>query len=238
MGSSSSELHQDTMKAFVSSLLVATALAAPADVGYVPAPAYAPAPAPYHPAPAYAPAPYHPEKVPPKPFAYEYGGADEYGRHFAKTETQDELGVVKGEYRVELPDGRVQIVSYHADHENGFIADVRYEGEGIPSLPTMPLLLPTLPTTPLLLLMLPTTPLLLLMLPTTPLLLPTLPTMSLLLPTLPTMPLLLPTMVFITLLQLLLTTLLSSLTMLQLMLPLLLVEDLHNNVQTKVNLFI
>merc|ERR1712012_1471442 len=88
MGSSSSELHQDTMKAFVSSLLVATALAAPADVGYVPAPAYAPAPAPYHPAPAYAPAPYHPEKVPPKPFAYEYGGADEYGRHFAKTETQ------------------------------------------------------------------------------------------------------------------------------------------------------
>ena len=30
---------------------------------------------------------------------------------------------------VELPDGRVQIVSYHADHENGFIADVRYEGE-------------------------------------------------------------------------------------------------------------
>ena len=114
--SSSSELHQDTMKviphiscvsisdhnfiflqAFVSSLLVATALAAPADVGYVPAPAYAPAPAPYHPAPAYAPAPYHPEKVPPKPFAYEYGGADEYGRHFAKTETQDELGVVKGE---------------------------------------------------------------------------------------------------------------------------------------------
>ena len=85
------------MQAFVSSLLVATALAAPADVGYVPAPAYAPAPAPYHPAPAYAPAPYHPEKVPPKPFAYEYGGADEYGRHFAKTETQDELGVVKGE---------------------------------------------------------------------------------------------------------------------------------------------
>merc|ERR1719195_2545391 len=102
------------MKAFVSSLLVASA------------PAYAPAP--YHPAPA----PYHPENVPPKPFAYEYGGADEYGRHFAKTETQDEYGVVQGEYRVELPDGRVQIVSYHADHENGFIADVRYEGEAHP----------------------------------------------------------------------------------------------------------
>merc|ERR1719266_1817991 len=121
------------MKAFVSSLLVASALAAPAVpvAPYAPAP-YAPAPAwppaPYHPAPA----PYHEEKVPPKPFAYEYGGADEYGRHFAKTETQDEYGVVQGEYRVELPDGRVQIVSYHADHENGFIADVRYEGEAHP----------------------------------------------------------------------------------------------------------
>ena len=33
-----------------------------------------------------------------------------------------------GEYRVELPDGRVQIVTYHADHEHGFIADVKYEG--------------------------------------------------------------------------------------------------------------
>merc|ERR1719493_417502 len=122
------------MKAFISSLLVATAMAAPANVGYAPVPApYAPVPAPYAPAPyAPAPAPYHPEKVPPKPFAYEYGGADEYGRHFAKTETQDEAGVVKGEYRVELPDGRVQIVSYHADHENGFIADVRYEGEAHP----------------------------------------------------------------------------------------------------------
>ena len=80
-------------QAFISSLLVATAMAAPANVGYAPAPApYAPAP--YHPAPA----PYHEEKIPPQPFAYEYGGADEYGRHFAKTETQDEYGVVKGKY--------------------------------------------------------------------------------------------------------------------------------------------
>merc|ERR1712130_85767 len=131
MGSSSSELQPTTMKAFIGTLLVASsALAAPANVGYAPAP-YAPAPAPYHPAPA----PYVEEKAPPKPFAYEYGGADEYGRHFAKTETQDEYGVVQGEYRVELPDGRVQIVSYHADHENGFIADVRYEGEAIPYAP-------------------------------------------------------------------------------------------------------
>ena len=30
-----------------------------------------------------------------------------------------------GEYRVELPDGRTQIVTYHADHEGGFVADVK-----------------------------------------------------------------------------------------------------------------
>ena len=36
---------------------------------------------------------------PPKPFAYEYGTVDDYGRHSAKTETQDEYGVVHGIYQ-------------------------------------------------------------------------------------------------------------------------------------------
>merc|ERR1712241_983916 len=72
------------------------------------------------------------ENYPAQPFTYEYGGADSYGRHFAKTESKDEAGVVKGEYRVELPDGRVQIVSYRADPELGYQADVRYEGEARP----------------------------------------------------------------------------------------------------------
>merc|ERR1719378_790518 len=133
------------MKLLISLLVVGTAVAdhgavhphaAPAPYHPAPAP-YHPAPAPYHPAPApYHPAkPYHEEKQPPKPFAYEYGGADDYGRHFAKTETQDEYGVVKGEYRVELPDGRTQIVTYSADHDNGFVADVKYEGEAHPYVP-------------------------------------------------------------------------------------------------------
>ena len=65
------------------------------------------------------------QDYPPQPFAYEYGGADKDGRHFAKTESKDEDGVVTGEYRYELPDGRVQIVSYRADPVHGYQADVR-----------------------------------------------------------------------------------------------------------------
>ena len=36
------------------------------------------------------------EKIPPKPFVYEYGGVDYDGKAFAKTESQDEYGVVSG----------------------------------------------------------------------------------------------------------------------------------------------
>ena len=40
------------------------------------------------------------ENYPAQPFTYEYGGADSAGRHFAKTESKDEAGVVKGKYEV------------------------------------------------------------------------------------------------------------------------------------------
>merc|ERR1712088_572442 len=50
------------------------------------------------------------------------------GDAFAKTETQNDLGQVQGSYKVNLPDGRVQTVTYRADHEGGFVAEVTYEG--------------------------------------------------------------------------------------------------------------
>merc|ERR1712147_455639 len=78
----------------------------------------------------YAPAPvYKQEKLPPQPFAYEYGVADDYSKaNFKKAETQDAYGNVAGSFTIALPDGRIQTTTYTADHENGFIAEVTYEG--------------------------------------------------------------------------------------------------------------
>ena len=84
------------------------------------APTYHPAPAPYH-----APAP-----PAPKPYAFEYGVADDYsGAKFTASETSN-AKVVSGSYTVALPDGRTQIVTYTSDPygPNGHVADVKYEG--------------------------------------------------------------------------------------------------------------
>ena len=100
--------------------LVAVVVALPAGP-----PAYG-APAPYHaPAPHHAPAHYDES---PKPYAFQYGVADSYsGAQFNAQETADGK-VVSGSYSVALPDGRIQTVTYTADHYNGFVADVSYEG--------------------------------------------------------------------------------------------------------------
>lgn len=61
------------------------------------------------------------------PFKYQYGVKDGYsGNDFDKIETQDAGGSVQGTYRVNLPDGRIQIVNYRADDRNGFVAEVKY----------------------------------------------------------------------------------------------------------------
>merc|ERR1712200_289329 len=49
------------------------------------------------------------------PYTYNYGVADDYSKvAFSQTESNDGTGVVEGSYPVNLPDGRVQTVTYHA----------------------------------------------------------------------------------------------------------------------------
>nr|XP_040582974.1 cuticle protein 19.8-like [Lepeophtheirus salmonis] len=105
----------------------------PAPVVHRPAP-YHPAPAPYHPAPVvHKPSPTTLLKIyadSPAVYQYGYAVADDYaGTNFAANENRDGYST-NGEYRVALPDGRTQIVSYNvADAYSGYVADVRYEGE-------------------------------------------------------------------------------------------------------------
>ena len=81
--------------------------------------------------PSYAPAPTYVEKEEPHPYSYQYGVQDDYsGANFAANENSD-TKVVTGSYTVHLPDGRVQTVTYTADHYNGYVADVQYKGEAV-----------------------------------------------------------------------------------------------------------
>merc|ERR1712158_261762 len=120
-------------KIAVAATLVASAFGAhPAPYHPAPAPYHAPAPAPYH-APAYK-APHHAPATydeSPKPFAFEYGVADDYsGAKFNAAETTDGK-TLSGSYSVNLPDGRIQTVTYTADPYGygGYVADVAYSGE-------------------------------------------------------------------------------------------------------------
>merc|ERR1712128_98728 len=63
------------------------------------------------------------------PYAYNYAVADVHsGAAFKQGETNDGNGVVQGSYSVNLPDGRVQTVNYHANDYDGFVSEVSYEG--------------------------------------------------------------------------------------------------------------
>ena len=116
------------MKTFVALFaVVAVAVAAPAaDKPHPhPAPAY-PAPAPAYARPAYK----EPEYNEPPKYEYAYAVADDYSQaRFQQNEARDGYAT-NGEYRVALPDGRTQIVTYTVtDGYSGYVADVRYEGE-------------------------------------------------------------------------------------------------------------
>ncbi|XP_011497444.1 PREDICTED: pro-resilin-like [Ceratosolen solmsi marchali] len=72
----------------------------------------------------------HQDYIDSQPKSYEFGYAVRdaaSGNDFGRRETSDGE-TVRGEYRVQLPDGRTQIVTYTADWRTGFHADVRYEG--------------------------------------------------------------------------------------------------------------
>jgi len=63
------------------------------------------------------------------PYSYTYAVADDYsGAAFNQAENNDGTGVVDGSYSVNLPDGRIQTVKYHANDYDGYVADVTYEG--------------------------------------------------------------------------------------------------------------
>jgi hypothetical protein len=63
------------------------------------------------------------------PYSYTYAVADDYsGAAFNQAESNDGTGVVEGSYSVNLPDGRVQHVNYHANDYDGYVADVTYDG--------------------------------------------------------------------------------------------------------------
>merc|ERR1712018_234097 len=85
-------------------------------------------PAPYHPAPAYGKGP-APNYDTPAVYGYEYAVQDDYsGANFGQNEKRDGYAT-SGQYRVLLPDGRTQTVTYHtADAYSGNIAEVTYEG--------------------------------------------------------------------------------------------------------------
>merc|ERR1739838_133355 len=68
-------------------------------------------------------------KAEPKPYEFSYGVEDKgYGPNFQASEKSDGKNV-NGDYTVHLPDGRIQKVTYTADHHNGFHANVEYKGK-------------------------------------------------------------------------------------------------------------
>merc|ERR1712045_855149 len=106
------------MKAFIAAALLGVATALPAGVLVA-----KPVVAGYgQPAAAYG------DLAEPPVYAYNYGVADDYsGANFAQTEQRDGYAT-SGSYTVNLPDGRVQTVTY-SDNGDGIVQDVSYSGE-------------------------------------------------------------------------------------------------------------
>ena len=61
------------------------------------------------------------------PFDFAWAVKDEPSYNDYSHQASSDGKVTTGSYRVVLPDGRTQIVTYKAD-DNGYVADVKYEG--------------------------------------------------------------------------------------------------------------
>lgn len=68
------------------------------------------------------------------PFDFTYAVKDEPSHNDYSHKAVSDGDVTRGEYRTQLPDGRVQVVRYTADWKNGYNAEVTYEGQA--SYPT------------------------------------------------------------------------------------------------------
>ncbi|XP_037076939.1 cuticle protein 7-like [Pollicipes pollicipes] len=74
------------------------------------------------------PPPYHATEAPVQ-YEYQYAVSDEYaGLDYGQTESRNGYETT-GSYHVLLPDGRVQRVQYSVVGDQGYDADVTYEGE-------------------------------------------------------------------------------------------------------------
>merc|ERR1712226_287119 len=99
MGQSHKTNHTLNMQAFITLAMVAAASAAPQ---------YAAAPV-VHAVAA-------PDLAEPSPYTYTYAVADDYSKaNFQQSESNDGTGAVTGSYSVNLPDGRIQTVTYNAE---------------------------------------------------------------------------------------------------------------------------
>merc|ERR1712128_52989 len=108
MGTLDTYIHIMIAKATILFVLVAAAAGAPSQGYGPPPPAYEEAPAKYD---------------------FNYAVKDDYsGNDFGHQEARDGYDT-QGSYYVQLPDGRLQTVTYTVNGDSGFVAQVAYEGE-------------------------------------------------------------------------------------------------------------
>ncbi|XP_063888670.1 cuticle protein 7-like [Scylla paramamosain] len=95
-----------------------------------PRPTYgAPPPPPPPPRPTYGAQQESSEEVAPPVYNFQWEVRDEYSGNRFDHQEDREYDNTKGSYSVQLPDGRLQHVTYHVEGDSGYIAEVNYEGE-------------------------------------------------------------------------------------------------------------